>query len=839
VSSGAARIQSVLLRIFERQRVVFWYDACGEWWTEVEALELPEVEKVTVQNNEFGIKHRIAREAAGRKFLLYFPGQGRPEDHENWLLDQLLAHGPAFSPDRASLALLDAGLPLEYKGLAEEHLEFFRTVERVAKLREVIKPDDDEREVRLKMMAVICRSEPSLMRIVLTLVSELARDRREKWALMEKAGLVVHFWVRIAGAFGYQSGSPALLDFVLAIFRSATPFGGPSALDFRQALTFLNRWKDSQEHQESYLQLSERAGVLLNVSASLNQIEDIQVLAGCDAYRLIELRILAALRDRLLDDRGATAAVRKAAAERLQMFWARRQPELNSAYRAIMAAGDMLELGTRLELTVDSFDGGLRKYAGVWFRMDQHYRKFVQHLHDSGQAGLFEKLAERIEGLYTNEYLGTLALRWQEWVDRCERWESGAMMSQRRMFAELVLPQLSESRKVFVIVTDALRFEAGQELLERILCEDRWNAELHPMLGSLPSFTQLGMAALLPHEVLEMTPGGQTVAADGQLTVGLEARAAILGTALNGRATAVTAEALMAMNSKTEGRDLARAHDVVYVYHNTIDATGDKRDTEQRTCAAVESAFDEILKLLRKAAAMNVSHFVVTADHGFLFQNEPLAESDFLAVEVPDGTLKYDRRFLIAPVIPPRPAWKVFSGEQLGLRNDLQFAFPKGIQRLRLQGSGSRYVHGGSSLQEIVVPAIVIKKERVSDVGRVGVDVLRSGQAITTGQVSLTFIQTSAVSEKMLPREVRAGFYAESGLLLSDTRMMNFDSTDADARQRERVERFIFSREAEGYNQQDIQLRLEELVPGTTHWVVFEQYSFRLRRAFESDFDEF
>ena len=101
------KIQNALAREFERKRVVFWYDPeLIGWQQEFEALELAGVVKVSVQNNEFGVKHRIVREEPEQKFLLFFRGQTQPADIDNWLLDQLLAHGgKSFSPDRASLAL--------------------------------------------------------------------------------------------------------------------------------------------------------------------------------------------------------------------------------------------------------------------------------------------------------------------------------------------------------------------------------------------------------------------------------------------------------------------------------------------------------------------------------------------------------------------------------------------------------------------------------------------------------------------------------------------------------------------------------------------------------------
>lgn len=834
---STARIQSALEKSFRRQRVVFWYDEGREWWPEFEGVELPGVEKVTVGNNEFAVKHRITREEPTRQFLLYFPSP-RPADAANWLLDQLLANGPTFSPDRASLALIEAGLPPEFKGLTQQHIEFFKSSERVGKLNEWRKPDDSERVVRVKMMAVICRVEPTLESMLLVLFSDLARGREDRWGLLNKYNLTEAWWREVGAHFGYPPTTPTLLDLLLALFRAVTPLGGVSSMDPRQAVIFINRWKDSQEHLDAFTALSERAEGLLNISSALEQMQDIRPLLTCDVYRKIDLRLLADLRDALVAETLPPAEVRQRAEAREQMHWARKDSGIRSLYRAMAVAAQWVESLPRLDLTIESFDDGLVKYAQTWWQADQLYRQFIQYYGESGQTALLETLAARIEGLYVNEFLSKLAQRWQEWVDRSGEWTSRSIPGQREFYRRFVQPQINDGRKVFVIISDALRYEAGRELMERIRSEDRWTAEIKPVLGSLPSFTQLGMAALLPHQTLEFDARGQTILADGNPTAGTDARGKILSAHASGRATAMTAEDFLLLNSKTDGRDLSRANDVVYIYHNSIDAVGDKRDTEHKTCAAVETSVGEIVKLLKKAAAMNVSHFVVTADHGFLYQHTAVAESDFLPLDEPPSTLKYDRRFIVAASVPENSRIKRFSSSHLGLGGDLQFGFPKGIQRLRQQGSGSRFVHGGTSLQEIVVPVIEIKKERVSDLGRVDVDLLRSGQKITTGQVTITLLQTAPVDEKCQAREIRVGFFSKTGIRLSDSRILKFDSSAEDARQRERREQFVFGREADQFNQQEIILRLEEQVPGTVQFAIYKEWTFRLRRAFESDFDD-
>ena len=125
------------------------------------------------------------------------------------------------------------------------------------------------------------------------------------------------------------------------------------------------------------------------------------------------------------------------------------------------------------------------------------------------------------------------------------------------------------------------------------------------------------MAALLPHETLRIDETNTgVVLVDGNSSQGTENRRKILERALLGRATALQAEALLGM-TRDESRALFHEHEVVYIYQNRIDAMGDKRDTEEKVFEAVETALDELILIIKKLTAANVTNVLVTADHGF------------------------------------------------------------------------------------------------------------------------------------------------------------------------------------------------------------------------------
>lgn len=104
------RIAQALTKLFDRHRIVFWYDAKQELRDDYEALSLPGVEKLELTNNEYGIKYKILREQPEQKFLLYREGP-QPADLDNWLLDVQLAHGE-FRTDQVAIWLSNWNLVL-------------------------------------------------------------------------------------------------------------------------------------------------------------------------------------------------------------------------------------------------------------------------------------------------------------------------------------------------------------------------------------------------------------------------------------------------------------------------------------------------------------------------------------------------------------------------------------------------------------------------------------------------------------------------------------------------------------------------------------------------------
>jgi uncharacterized protein (TIGR02687 family) len=829
------RIVDALTKLFVRHRIVFWYDAQRELREDYESVQLDGVTKKEVSGDAFGVKHLILREQPEKKFLLYFHGP-QPEDLDNWLLDVQLSQGE-FRASATSIITSELNLPPELETTVEAHIVFFDAKSRVEALARLLTGDETSEGLVRKMLAVCVGTKESALEAILeSLLAELAAGGEEKVRLIGRCALDEPLWKIVQARYGYESASPSIHDFALSLFKSGymqgvQHFGTLSD----ETQVFLRRWKDSIQHQPAFEALSNSCAHELGIEQDLEQ-RNVRDLLGVDLFKMIDQRILSQLAQYVAAHRIDLKECLRIIHERRSRHWF---TEFKHLYGAVETAAQLLYGIDAADLRIESLEDGFTKYASAWFRFDQLYRKFIFHCRKAGRITLVQELAEQVENIYTSRFVLDVNNRWQQMVDRSSPWEVRGIPAQREFYRRWVKPFPTQDKKVFVIISDALRYEVADDLLSRIRQEDRYEAKLEAMLGSLPSTTQIGMAALLPHnQVTVSTAANAEVLVDDINPTGTAARAKILDYALPGQATAIQAEEFLQMD-RDEARDLTRLHQVVYIYHNQIDAVGDKRDSEKRVFEAVDETLETLILMIKKLAAANANNILVTADHGFLYQDRALDESDFTETVKDSGDATYrGRRFIVGKSLPEHSSLRKFQASELGLSGDLEIQIPKSINRLRLQGSGSRFVHGGASLQEIVLPVLSINKKRKSDVREVNVDILAGeSSVITSGQLSVKFYQTEPVTEKVQPRKLRAGIFTAGGVLISDQHELVFDHASDSAREREKVVRFILTGEADSANNQPVELRLEENVQGTTHYRVYRRATYQLRRSFTTDFD--
>lgn len=827
------RISQSLIKIFEDQRIVLWYggDEHAEMHTHFSKLDLAGIEKIELRNNEFAVKYRVLRQQPKDKFLLFIPGE-QPANRENWLLDLCLANY-IFSTDEAVLYLQELGLEIELKPVIQDHLSFFKNKERLAALQRIVEPGRDHgRELRYKLLAVIGKTEPQLERLLMSLIAEAADGKTVQIDQVEKFGLADFLWQETKREYGYTSESPSVDDLVKALFQSQSSSFLPREKPRlgREAIVFLQRWKDSAANQIHFEYFSNRLAREWSLSKQLETL-GLKELAGADLYELIDQKILSDLKQGVLSDTISFQEAQALIRQREQKYW---YSKYSYHYQAISAALTFLDRMRTVDFRFGSSGEALRNYVERYYLIDQAYRQYYYAYLQSGSSSLLAPFTERIEREYGNRFLLQLNDQWQEQLDKSNDFsliDTSVLPQQRQFWKQYIQPYIEKGNRIFVIISDAMRFESGAELYERLLQEARFDATLDAMIASFPTFTQLGMASLLPHQTLTLMEQG-TVLADGKNTKGTINRDKILSEQARGKAISAKEFLQATTPAKPNGRQWVMNFDVIYIYSKTIDKTGE--DQDEKLFERTEEEFQHIINLLKKIAAVNGTNVIITADHGYLYQFDNIAESDFANFKVEGQTGLYNRRFVLGHELTAPKGGMHFTNESLRLEGKLEIMIPKSVNRLRQSGSGSRYVHGGMSLQELVIPVIQFSKKRTAedDINLVSVELIRTTSRITSNQIVLSFYQKQAVKGKWHARELRLGFYNQRGELISNQHSVRFDSSEEAERKREQKVTFHFSQLAEQSHHQEVYLRMEDPSGGK-----YGEEVFTMMISFTSDFD--
>ena len=834
-SDTLSQIVRALDRHFARHRIVVWSDPAGQFAQDFADLAVTGVVTVELASNELAVKYLVLREEPKQKFLIYRPGPV-PADRDNWLLDIELSH-VLFSAERDALLAQEVGLPDAAGVVVAEHGRFFAAAKRRADLASKVAVADTADEVRWKMLAVLCKVDlPRPEAMLAALLAEAATDRDDTIKLIVDCQLDDLLWSSVRDLFGYGPTQPTIEDFSLWLFRRALSgfvvegIGSTAESGSRATQVFLSSWQDSVRGRDSFATMSRRAGEALDVRTVLVD-RDFATLRDMDVFRAVDERIITELAEAAAQRTMPVREISELCRSRRTLFWG---DNFDNLYAAIDAGARLLEAAVAFDPVITSLDDGLRKYAKTWFTIDQLYRHFTFNAREADSTVL-DALRKQVEAFYTNRFVRKLGDSWQAQVNEAGPWRAPEHREQARFFEGYVAPVVKGGRnKIVVVISDGLRYEIAEELGSRIRREDRFSAHLDVLFGSLPSYTQLGMASLLPNRKLKHTEGTRAlVQVDGRPSDGTTNRARILAD-VDG--AAIQAEDLFALD-KQDARELVKSVQVLYVYHNRIDKTGDNRDSERRVFQAAEDTLNELLALLKKLAGANVNNVIITADHGFLYQDSELQDADYVHAEVHGDKILYqDRRFVLGHGLQPADAFSHYQAKDIGLAGDIEVLIPKSIGRLGLHGGGSRYVHGGACLQEIAVPVLRVSKKRSTDIRPVGLSLHTRAGTITTFEVAVDVHQGEPVSDKIQARTVRIGMYSRD-VLISNLQSVVLDSESLEARDRTQKVTLLLTREADAHDGREVEIRVEEQTPNTNHYTTVTKATATLRRTFGNDFD--
>ncbi|MDZ7794913.1 MAG: BREX-1 system phosphatase PglZ type A [Spirochaetia bacterium] len=837
---------------FKKHRIIFWYDENEAKRDLFASYQNSDVHKLEVQNNEFWLKYHILREKPGDKFLVYSP-QARPEDESNWLLDLNLAHF-VFATDEVALLLQELELGNQHAGFIREHVDFFaNTAERLEPFKKQLGSQETKRSLSYAMLAVLCSRSlrqksvrKDLMGLLPTLIENELIEDGLFYQNIQKYGVASFFWDEVATRFGYTSDHPSLKGFVLHLFQSALYFatGAESSAYAKEAFTFLDTWRSFTGSVKNYMQIAEMMEAELNIDHEIKQV-DISILTGIDLFKSIDKRILGYLTTHAVDETIETEKALAIIRARRENFWYSNEAEgkLRDYYSALEAFFTYQYKRGVVE-SVKSRKLGKTElwklYVEGLYELDTLHRRFLFHYNRTTADPNFHSLLEKMEKHYLNAFQFEVQRMWEQCYTSESLDPPSGIRRQSDFFDRYVSPYVDEDKVLFVLISDALRYEVGVELSTRLRRTNRFQVQLDSMQASIPSFTQLGMAALLPHVKLEIDAESGNVLVDDQKSAGVSQRQKILEHFFSKEYPQKTVKAMQAddFNHMSQEQQLQEINGVslFFLFHNHIDAIGDNAKTEAGLPAAVEEEISFLTNLCRKITNLNRTHLLITADHGFLFQHKDIDESDSVSIKTMAHEFRRNRRFILGSKLTKKDGLTRIDGQALRLQSEIQVMVPQGLSRISVKGGGRRFVHGGISPQEIILPLITIRKTRNDDVGTVDVEVLKKGELISSGQVTIKFFQSQPVGPKMNPRTLLIRFEADEGQVLSNNVEAIFDNADKYEQNRGKSYSFTFNRDAERYNDRYITLKMYDKKEGGT-LVFYNEYSYKYRTKMEKDFD--
>lgn len=840
MSMSLEKIREAIFNLFnapDHPRVVFWHDRDGDFEEEFEQLEIPDCIKVCPDDNEFLLKYRILKEQPDARFLIYRKGP-LPTDPENWLLDLELA-SPVFSASVENILCSELGLSNTFLTVIREHLPFFKSEKRKKHLMALIHDDETPESLKMKMLMICCDVSPvtdHVDKALLKLLDEHTRNVHTRYELIERCHLKDFLWTITENQLFFKARNPDIYQFAHYIFQSLYDYILEEKDCPPNVLVFANNWKDSSSNRHSYEALSDIQGEIMFLHWE-SKTNDYLFLQDYDYFREFEHLVFLSLADNVKIFHKRADEIINVVNRRKTSIW---YAEYEQDYLALQSASQFFTHFEQLSLDLYSAESFLEAYEGSWYLCDLYYRRFVASYLKAPHQDDMKEIYDEIQGVYANEFLFEFNNAFQKELSKKDRWHFEGITRQRDFYTDHVKEKITGRKKVAVIISDAMRYEVAHELRTLIQSENRYEAKLEAMCSSLPSQTALGMASLLPHQTLEWTvseaSGEFVVMADDTPTSGTDNRQKILQREVS---QSICLKSREVVNKGTfELRESIGESEVVYCYHNEIDKTGDSRESETNTFDACDRAISEVFELIKKFANANFTNFIVTADHGFLYTHGTVETSDFTETKAKgEQIIKENPRYVIGKGLQPHDAFMHFRAEQLDIKGSFEVLIPKSINRIRHKGSGQRYVHGGASLQEIVVPVLTVIKKRKDDVKKVDIAILSTeSEFITTGMLSISLYQEHPCSEKIQPRHLKIGLYTQSGELVSDSYEYLFDSTSENINDRERFVDLRLTTKAQAYNNQTLYLKLTEKYKDSDYFEEYKRKEYKLRMTFGLDF---
>ncbi len=721
--------------------LVVWYDPEGIYAEAVEALDLPDTTVLRYEGSFIDLRWRIDQKKLmdgeePPRLLVYVP---MAQDKTHHALIELEAAGVVMQPGQQP-PMRNTRLAIVARNSLKRVLgdEIASDVEKQTDAGKLTLADlnalaDKGGEISKGVLALIFGTgNPQDIALAFLDSDRHASEIKKKEAEGELAELLLRdFGFETPKDAGLQDLRQRLARYVLLTDLVAGLGGAvPSKLDSapiasaptsRNACMALARaWRLRRDRRGSYI----AAATQVEQEFALATVDfDPGAIAEIETFSAIERALLRHVENRLLE--ATDGEMLNAAESRLSRFWCDVEPKLQARWALVASAAEVLLEAERVEHALKKAPTSLpdlvKQYAdgrSPWCQFDTHHRHMESRWHNfEPQIGddheSIEKLIIRARQRYTQ--VGSDLARLFVGQIQKTRLPIKGLIRQRDIFEKHVKPTLGTAKVAYVWV-DALRFEMARELA-RLLKED-FEIELHPAVSTVPTITEIGMAALLPraHESAKVVnAGGGKLAVEigGTVIKDRKDRVVFLTEHAGVSVFETKLENLLPKPSKKIREGIEKAQ-LVLVTSQEIDEL-----CEQDNIAQARRQMDGVLNDLRRGirvlAEAGIERIVLTSDHGHLFADEL---SEDMKVDAPGGeTVDLHRRVWVGRGGKAGDAYLRAPLTALGMEGEFDLAAPWTFACFKAKGGGRAYFHGGLSPQELIIPLLVLQPRAKSVAG--------------------------------------------------------------------------------------------------------------------------
>jgi len=782
-----------------KRNIVFWYDEEGVFANSIDTLALDNVKLVKLyDNNMFAVKLYIEEAECESNLLVYSP-LPRPTNRENWLTDTI-KYSQTFSTDEASLILLNYKIDNALRSVVAKYTKFFRDEKRSKKFESYGLSPYTEPKIDLGVLSALCKlPAPNLDNVVRVLLTEMVRGEKTLYESITKLGSQDAFWSLVSKFYGYIFKEQSLEKLAVMLLCSHLSHGLNEKVP-EEWQTYVSEKSNCYVFTDNFMknnQLWDDYNLVANFVADKLGLTDrtekwtIDEVADCDTFEDFDRSIISRIINNITQNAGEYGHYRKVLNSRKNR---RYYQQFESEYETLLHACEYLELSVNYEeLPGKTLSSLFESYKKNLYKLDSSYRRFIFSYDQLEDSSGWNSLYDMVENNYTNRYLNELSMKWCALWDDEEKWQLPGVTSQQGFFDKYARSFVNDNERVIVIISDGLRYESAVELNNILNREQKGASELDVMLGVIPSYTALGMASLLPHKQIDITDKAD-FEIQGISTKGTDNKGKILRLVKN-ESIAIQYEEVLDLWKKKKLPETFSGIKLIYIYHNSIDARGDNAPTENEVFEATDKTFKDISGLVRKLrndiSAINI---IITADHGYIYRRTQLEEHDKTPKQELVGVIS-KRRFILAKENIEKQGTQNFSMDYLTKNHNGMYAIlPRITNCFKIQGAGTRYVHGGTALQEVAIPVIRFKSDknlsRSMSAKKVTLGVTNLSRKITSVITHFTFFQNEPVDEKHLPLRVTAYFADEKGNRISNENIIIAESTSQKPEERSYKEKF-------------------------------------------------